>query len=205
MKKFIKRKLKKIKFLLGMQTRENLFKVLPQNAICAELGVFKGEFSESILEYGKPKEAHFIDVWWSLFGETYPDWADYTDFGRLKTRDAHAQAVAKIKKYPGKNIVHVGSDLEYLREFEDAYFDWVYIDSSHEYEHTCEELKILLTKVKQGGVICGHDWLDDEKHPHYGVKRAVVEFCRDNNWEVIYKDRYLQWAIKKIHEKNQTL
>jgi hypothetical protein len=197
MRQIIKRKIKKLKFLLGMQTRENIFKVLPKNSICAELGVFKGEFSEAILEYSKPKEAHFIDVWWSMFGETYPNWGDYTDFGNLKTRDAHNEAVTKIQSYPGNNIIHVGSDLDYLVSLPDAYFDWVYIDSSHDYEHTHKELKILLIKIKKGGIICGHDWLDDEKHPHYGVKKAVVEFCRDNNWELIYQDIYYQWAIKK--------
>lgn len=187
----------KLKQGLGFSTRESLFKILPKNAVCAELGVFKGDFSRLILKHAKPREAHFVDVWWVLFGEHYPDWGAYTDYGKLKTRAAYEEAESKIKPFPGKHVIHAGSDLDYLQTFSDAYFDWVYIDSSHEYEHTRQELELLKHKLKPGGIICGHDWYDDETHIHYGVKKAVVEFCQAYGWKLIYQDNYLQWAIAK--------
>jgi len=196
-KQVAKRLYRKVRYLFGLKTRENIFKALPKQAVCAELGVFKGEFSEAILSYAKPREAHFIDVWWSLFGEYYPDWGEYTDRGRLKTKEAYEEAERKIRKYPGDNTIYVGSDLEYLRGFKNGHFDWVYIDSSHEYEHTKLELEILHSKVKKDGFICGHDWVDNSSHAHYGVKKAILEFCDEKQWEVIYRDIYLQWIIRR--------
>lgn len=57
-----------------------------------------------------------------------------------------------------KSIIHVEEDLECLKKFKDNYFDWVYIDLSHDYNHSMQELKILKNKVKKSGIICGHDW-----------------------------------------------
>src|SRR4051812_42875892 len=62
-------------------TRAGFLKVVPKNAVGVELGVFKGEFSAEILRVAKPRELHLVDAWWTAYGDTYPDWGDYTDFG----------------------------------------------------------------------------------------------------------------------------
>jgi SAM-dependent methyltransferase len=187
----------KLRLILGLKTRESLLRILPKHAVCAELGVFRGDFSGQILKYTQPAEAHFVDVWWTEFGEVFPDWNVYTNFGTLKTRDAYNDAKSKIEAFKCKSTIHVGSDLEFLSGMPDHYFDWVYIDSSHEYDHTVKELELLKNKLKPGGIICGHDWYDDENHKHYGVTRAVNEFCKAENWKLFYRDKYLQWAIKQ--------
>jgi hypothetical protein len=193
----IKYVIEKIKYVFGMKGRWDIFKILPQNAVCAELGVFKGEFSEAILTCAKPKECHFVDVWWSVFGEYYPDWGIYTNNGKLTTRSAYETAASRIKRFSGNNTIHVGSDLDYLQTFPDQYFDWAYIDSSHEYDHTKSELAILSRKIKTDGIICGHDWHNDSTHVHYGVRLAIEEFCSSQRWEVFYTDGFMQWAIRR--------
>jgi hypothetical protein len=83
-----------------------------------------------------------------------------------------------------------------LPQFPDRYFDWVYIDTLHFYEHTRDELALLKTKVKVDGVIAGDDWLPDPSHRHHGVCRAVTEFVQAEPYELIYADEQdLQWAI----------
>ncbi len=181
---------------MRLSSRKDIFKILPKNSIFAELGVFRGDFSKQILNYSSPKEVHFVDVWWTEFGEYYPDWGAYTNYGKLKTRDAYNDTIKKIDSYTN-SFIYVGNDVEYLKTFSDRYFDWVYIDSSHTYDHTKDELKVLKTKIKENGIICGHDWYNDENHTHYGVKKAVIEFCDRYNWKLIYVDRNMQWAIKK--------
>jgi hypothetical protein len=185
----------KLRYFLGFKTRESIFKILPKYSVCAELGVFRGDFSKLIIKHIKPKELHLVDVWESLYGDFYPNWGVYTNFGNLKTKDAYNETLEKIK---GANYkIHTGDDLEYLKSISNHYFDWVYIDSSHEYEHTFRELELLNQKVKPFGIIAGHDWHTDESHPHYGVAKAVKEFCVNKNWKVIYNDNEMQWAIKK--------
>lgn len=189
----------KIKKLVGKPTRINLFQhLVPEFKVGAELGVFKGEFSEEILRYNKPSELYLIDGWWTLYGETYPDWGVYTEYGRLRTRTAYEHVKRMVKNYPStKTDVMVGDDRDILKSFNDHFFDWVYIDTSHKYDHTMDELNILSQKVKPDGIICGHDWVEDPNNVHHGVYLAINEFCKNHRYELIYTDVYSQWAIKR--------
>ncbi len=178
--------------------RSDFLKILPVKSTGIELGVFKGEFSRSVLEIVKPDELHLIDSWWLLYGEYYPDWGSYTNYGKLKTKDAYNEMLYNIRKAKEKCKIHVGNDLEILNEFPDDYFDWAYIDSSHEYEHTKNELSLMAEKVKKDGFITGHDWQPDPKHMHHGVYLAINEFCQTTDWKVAYLDNHTQWALKVI-------
>jgi hypothetical protein len=179
--------------------REEVLELLPKESIGAELGVYKGEFSKHILQIAKPCELHLVDVWWLEYGEHYPNWGPYSDYGELKTKDAYDQTIRVVERYgAGKNIVvHVGYDLDYLGSLPDGYFDWTYVDTSHEYEHSKVELEALRTKVKQGGLVTGDDWHDDPNHIHYGLARAVKEFCAENGWEIVLLSNWAQWAIRQ--------
>lgn len=74
----------------------------------------------------------------------------------------------------------------------------MYIDSSHAYDHTVEELEILKFKVKSDGIICGDDWRPDPNHRHHGVCKAVNEFLEKEGYELLYaNEENLQWFIKK--------
>ncbi len=43
-------------------TRKKLLQYMPQNAVGAEIGVYKGDFSDLILEVCRPSELHLIDL-----------------------------------------------------------------------------------------------------------------------------------------------
>ena len=93
-------------------------------------------------------------------------------------------------------MLHIDEDLEVLKKFPDKYFDWAYIDSSHKYEHTKNELELLKHKVKDSGVIAGDDYYPEEKHRHHGVYKAVRKFLLSNPYKLSYSsltDR--QWAL----------
>jgi predicted O-methyltransferase YrrM len=68
------------------------------------------------------------------------------------------------------NIIKNDSLTE-VNNYDDNYFDMVYIDASHEYEFVIEDVKQWIPKVKKGGVICGDDY-----HVNWpGVIKAVNE------------------------------
>lgn len=66
--------------------------------------------------------------------------------------------------------------------------DWIYIDTDHSYETTRDELRLYASKVKDGGIIAGHDYVKGNwiTTYRYGVIEAVHEFCVGNDWELIY-------------------
>lgn len=66
--------------------------------------------------------------------------------------------------------------------------DIVFIDTSHFYEHTKQELNLYRWLVKPGGVIVCHDTelprpLGAPAKPAYPVKTAIHEFCADNDFK----------------------
>jgi|SRR5579863_3828516 len=177
-----------------LPAREHILRLAPKRAVCAELGVFRGAFSRRIVRAAQPAELHLIDCWWTVYGDRYPDWGAYTDYGQLSTRQAYDDARASAPEA----TVHVGDDLAVLAGFPDQYFDWIYLDTSHEYDQTVRELEILARKLKSDGLLLGDDWHDDPTHMHAGVTQAVEEACGRNEWHLIVPgDRFMQWAARR--------
>ncbi len=50
--------------------------------------------------------------------------------------------------------------------------DLVFIDANHGYDECKRDIKTWLPKVRKGGIIAGHDYLE---HTDYGVMKAVLE------------------------------
>lgn len=175
---------------IGRPRRWRFLEQLPKGATGAEIGVFRGEFTRHIVRVTRPRELHLIDGWWALYGERFPNWGAYTEFGRLTTTRAYEEARAAA---PEGNF-HVGDDVEILSTFSDSYFDWVYLDTTHRYEHTLAELAVLDQKAR---IIAGDDWHEDPSHGHHGVCRAVREFCASNGWRLGPIDPFGQWIITR--------
>lgn len=175
----------------------------PTGSICAEIGVFRGRWTRHILEVTRPRELHLIDAWWELYGDFFPDWGDYTEFGHLGTRRAYddtQRIIAETASTATKVVTHVGDDCEILESFPDEYFDWVYLDTSHTYDDTTRELEVLSRKVKRDGFISGDDWLDDDDPQaewNGGSGVAIYDFCIANNWIVDRRDNFKQWRISR--------
>ena len=163
-----------------LDSRESgLLKLMPENAVVAELGVESGIYAERIRQITKPRELHLIDVW-ECCPLPWPS-ADVQRNNYLKIMNDYKEEIVQ-----GSIKVHKGDDLEYLSKFPDGYFDWVYIDTTHQYEQTLKELKLSSLKVKAGGYICGHDFTDDSysRRHGFGVIRAVNEFVLSGDWRI---------------------
>jgi hypothetical protein len=95
--------------------------------------------------------------------------------------------------------VHIVKDYSqpWLAKMPDAYFDWVYLDSTHTFDDTVQELELCRRKVKPEGVICGHDFEIDPKGWHHGVFRAVTQLVRQGEYELIWAGPQQQWAVRR--------
>ena len=181
---------KHIKNLKVILNREKLLKFLPNTGIVAELGVDKGDFSKKIISITQPIKIYLIDTWAS---ERYN-----------KNKMHYTKKRFEKEIDTGRVIIIRGRSEKVLKEFENSYFDWVYIDTAHSYRQTLKELALCRLKVKDGGIIAGHDFCQGNinKALAYGVVQAVNQFCIKYDWEFIYItheiDRNLSFAIKKI-------
>lgn len=171
--------------------RERLYAVLPRDAVVAELGVARGENAAAILAAARPRELHLFDLWTPEAEDQYAE--------------VRARFAAEIEA--GRVRLHRGDDLAALAAFPRGYFDWVYVDSSHQYLHTKRELRVLRHKVREGGIICGHDYVDCDPYMHadcawYWLRQCVNEFCVRFGWELLHltldAESNPSFAIRKI-------
>jgi hypothetical protein len=160
------------------ETRNELMKSFQKNLKICEVGVFKGDFSDFIYSNLKPKELHLIDIFKGVThsGDKDGDNITYTDLNESYNN--------LIEKYKNTNVyIHKGLSLKVLNTFENNYFDIIYIDGDHFYESVKNDLNISYLKIKDGGVICGHDY---EIKNHKDVYVAVNEFCTQKQLKIDY-------------------
>jgi hypothetical protein len=185
--------------------RVDLLRQMPKDSICAEIGVFKGNFSGSILQIVSPQRLHLIDPW--AFQNQYSQSWFGGELGHSqKNMDRiHEKVKQRFRSEirHGQVIVNRGLSTELASEFPDDYFDWIYIDANHTYEAVRADLQAFSSKVKQGGFIAGDNygfrsdwWWKD------GVKRAVDEFVRDGccNLRSISNDQFIL-----VNQRSRTL
>lgn len=178
--------------------RQFLLAYIPENSVGAEIGVFTGLFSSILAREKKIAQVTFVDPWWEAYGEFYPNWGSYTDQGRVKTRHAYATAKRRIDRAGLSNrFVEIASSYEWLERQPDSSLDWVYLDSTHSYEGTVRELGLLNSKIKTTGLIFGDDWQTDRNHRHHGVFRAVNEFLKNGDFEVVTCGLNSQWVLRR--------
>jgi hypothetical protein len=169
--------------------------IIKGREIGAEIGVHKGQFSRFLIDTISPQRLHLIDPWY-LMGKEW-DWAQ----DQKSTIFALTNIIREFEKelISQQVILHIGYDFDVLPSFPDSYFDWVYLDTSHSYEHTLLELELISNKLKPTGVIVGDDWYPDPSQLHHGVFRAVKDFLSKNQdfKEVYSSPKDKQWALAK--------
>lgn len=153
----------------------NLHLIKPGD-VCAEVGVWKGEFSHYILQC-KPSKLHLIDPWLHQdFPVDNPEDLRIYCCGQEEMDKIYDDVVSMFDHFQNTQI-HRSFSIDV--DFPENYFDWVYVDGNHSYENVLEDLWHYYKSMKSGGFLCGDDYGDNDEHDPYsngGPKRAVKEF-----------------------------
>ena len=159
--------------------RKFLLEMMPKNSICAEIGVSRGEFSEKILEYVQPQKLHLIDPW---LKEPHVHYYDQV-CERFKASIASGQVE-----------IHRNKSQFVYAMFPDHYFDWIYVDGSHNYKSVKRDLDHFYPKIKPDGFMTGDDYRLVEKRK--GLRDAVAEIAEKYLMRlVLIKDN--QYILRK--------
>lgn len=127
----------------------------------AEIGVFKGEFTETLGKSGL--KIYGIDPWRAYTG--------YNEFqnegmGRFQAVQDKLYEESRNRVAPYENVTLIKkTSMEAIEDFEDNSLDFVYIDGHHGFRYVAEDLCEWFKKVKVGGVISGHDYALNKKSP----------------------------------------
>jgi len=158
--------------------RSALLEQLPRGSVCAEIGVWKGDFSQRVLECTQPRRFHLIDPW--RFVPTLPKrWYGGKVAKSQRAMDAIYEGVrARFKEAPGVTV-HRKTSKDAVRLFVDNAFDWIYLDGDHSYDEVLADLQRWRPKLKLGGFIAGDDYGWKDESGRASIKDAVARF-REN-------------------------
>jgi len=129
--------------------------------IGAEIGVKGANNSVNILKNLDMKRLYLVDSFKKYNGYKY--WA----------KDYEAIAKKRLKKYGDETDLMVGFSQDTVKQFQDGFFDFIYIDANHMYKHVKQDIGLWYPKIKNGGILGGHDFKPGQ---HNGVYNAVKEF-----------------------------
>ena len=176
------RKFKNLKeSIIKTDRRDILLKQLPKSCICAEIGVYKGKFFERIIELTNPKKLILVDAW------DISVMRDNSDSHKSNTQYNFDLLYSHVyNKFKHKNIVEIirKNSNEALESFTDGYFDWIYIDASHNYEDVLNDLELSRLKCKKDGIIAGDDYVDAKGKWGTDVIRAVDDFAKKYRFHI---------------------
>jgi hypothetical protein len=177
--------------------RRQIASLIPKKSVGAEIGVFTGVFSEFLMAKTRPKKLTLVDPWEKAHGAFFPKWGDYTAQGTLETEAARKAAEMRAEKMPGKVSVVTDFSTNWLAGQETGSLDWVYLDATHKYETVLEDLRAIERVLNSDGMILGDDCWTDPKAPHFGVFRAIRDFCGERPFEIFRIDHHGQWAVRR--------
>lgn len=183
-----------------LRARRWILEKIPKGGVGAEIGVFRGHFSAVICAELVPIRLYLVDPW-RLIGPHFGWGKDYTNNNSLTTQAAYDQTVARMAMYPQVEAVVIegfypACDAQILEPL-----DFAYLDASHLYQETLVELRCLHRRIKPGGFLLGDDWRPDPRAVHHGVYRAIQEFVREGEWEVMLAGPGGQWALRRVADR----
>jgi len=139
------------RFLADMINR-NGYKVV------AEVGVDRGETTKYLLEHCNLETYVLVD---SKFNEELKQW--------LKEQNL----IKKLPSLEGPIIIKEIDSLEAAKLYDDGFFDLVFIDAAHDYKSVLNDIIAWKPKVREGGILCGHDFFKSGDRPYSQVHSAV--------------------------------
>lgn len=152
-----------------------------------ELGVQTGEFSKQILSQWHGKMLYLIDCW-----EKQENYIDIANKDNVEQNRNYKKTIKNTKPYEKRVKIIKSFSKEAVCQFEDNFFDFIYIDANHSYDAVKEDLEVWWSKLKPKGLFCGHDFFDGDLYNtstneflgNFGVKKAVSEFAANNDSKV---------------------
>lgn len=148
----------------------------------AEVGVAEGLFSREILAAWRGKALVLIDCWAPQAVNEYRDIANHDQNGHVRRR----ASVATLCQSDPRAHMLVGFTPMVADKFADGSLDFVYLDANHSFLAVRADLEAWYPKLKVGGFLAGHDYLDGyigfdrnlQGGTLFGVKTAVDDFAR---------------------------
>lgn len=143
-----------------------------ENPIGVEIGLAEGFTTEYLLESHENLIMYCIDP--------FVNYVDWNGNNLNEREDVYRQFLERTDRYKDRiRLIRKTSD-DAAKEILDNSVDFVFIDGLHTYDQVTKDMTNYYSKVKNGGILSGHDYNIITE-----VKRAVNEFASKQNKEVL--------------------
>ena len=151
-----------------------------KSLVGVEVGVFGGGHAIDMLHHLPIKKLYLVDPY-----------MDYDDYPELKGLGEHTMkdAQKRLKSFKDKTVWVRKTSEDAVSYISDD-LDFVYIDANHRYSFVKQDIECWYPKIREGGILGGHDF----GTAHKGVSDAVLEFvykmgldllCGGNDWWIV--------------------
>jgi len=127
----------------------------------AEVGVYKGETSHMLLSRFPALNLYAVDCW-----EPSPFKLGRNQFSAMAQQQNRPEVFAAWEREARTNTAFAGERCQVLKgdfrkmaaKIPSQSLDFVFLDASHSYQDTMEQILWYLPKVRIGGLVTGHDY-----------------------------------------------
>lgn len=161
-----------------------------------EVGAYRGEFSRQVLSRWHGREWHLVDPW--QLDEEFVALHGAAEWNM----DAAREDVVQLTSIDSRAKAHRIRSTEWRYEEQ---LDAVYLDAAHGYEQVTSDLHHWWPRVKPGGLLAGHDYLDEwrwggdiNRGVLFGVRSAVDRFAESQGRVVATtNEEFPTWWFRK--------
>jgi hypothetical protein len=156
-----------------------------------EVGVLFGHYSRELLRTWRGEKLYLVDPWRPV--------DDYTDTAsRYDMEEVFHAMLENVTPYRERVSVCRSTSAEAVKNHVNSSLDYVYIDANHKYDHIIEDMNLWWPKVKNGGILCGHDFATIETDALViQGERAVTDWAMKNNVSEVLVADCTSWFIRK--------
>ncbi len=145
-----------------------------------EVGVADATYSETILRQWEGRRLHLVDLW-----GVDPRNRDRSQVTEQLQQSRRITAEQRMARFGERVRLHALDSIQAAHRFPDDSLDFVYLDADHSEEAVLEDIQTWLPKVRPGGLIAGHDFLDGETSEcHFAVRTAIAKWEQMTGYHV---------------------
>lgn len=149
----------------------------------AEIGIWQGRLSY-----------HLLQIFPTLMWIAVDPWVVYSDkscLNQVGMDQMYADVCEKLSIFGQRVCISRTTSLQAVSLVSNLFLDMVYVDADHSYQAVKQDLQAWYPKIKQGGIISGHDYSSTRKRT---VQRAVDEFFEQKNLELHLEACNVWWG-----------
>jgi hypothetical protein len=163
--------------LSDVHTRDQIPHLLNRRGlvgVAVEIGVKRGGYSDFLLHHWRGRMLISVDPWREAPPEEYVDRANVH---QQQQEQYYAEACSRLRRHGGRSEIWRLTSIEAAKRVEDGSLDFVYVDARHDTASVREDLEAWYPKLRPGGLLAGHDYVDGRfPNGDFGVRTAVDSF-----------------------------